>query len=186
MATIELSEKQLQDLLQLVYLGEWMTQAYGNNENTSELEELEQKLYSVAFNEGFDEDVEFDKKLGGYVPTAEFEEDCDALIEKYDEQTFWEELIIRMANKELAENGGGDLPQKEFEKQQNELIKKYEKEFQQNGVENIVAFLRISIVEIDFYNYFLSGLVSRFNSIFCFIEKTKQRIPRFFLVFGVG
>ena len=139
MATIELNETQLQDLLQLVYLGEWVTQAYGNSENVSDLEELEQKLYSVAYNSGIESDVEFDKKLGGYVPTQEFEKFCDELIEKYDESTFWEELIIRMATKELTNNGGDALSSNEYEKKLNELIKKYEKEFNTNGIENLIV-----------------------------------------------
>jgi hypothetical protein len=139
MATIELNETQLQDLLQLVYLGEWVTQAYGNSENAADLEELEQKIYSVAYNNGIESDVAFDKKMGGYLPTPEFEEFCDEIIEKYDDNNFWEELIVRLANKELKANGGDSMSPSEMEKNLNELIKKYELEFHKNGIDNLVV-----------------------------------------------
>lgn len=137
MAKIELTDKQFQDLLQLLYMGEWVLQAYEPAPNANDVDALEQTLYESAYRQGND-DIEFDKKLGGYVPCEEFEEDCDAIIEKYDEHTFWEELIIRMANRDLAAMGADQLPPREFEKKQNELIKKYEKEFAVNGINNLI------------------------------------------------
>ena len=136
MAKIELTDKQFQNLLQLAYMGEWMLQAYEQADNAGEIDELMQKLYESAYRQGND-DIEFDKKMGGYVPCQEFEDDCDAAVEHYDEQTFWEELILRMANRDLQQNGG-KLPPKEFEKKQNELIQKYEKEFGKNGINNLI------------------------------------------------
>lgn len=136
MAKIELTDKQFQDLLQLAYMGEWVLQAYEPAPNASDIDSLEQTLYESAYRQGND-DIEYDKKLGGYVPCEEFEEDCDAAIEKYDEHTFWEELILRMANRDLANIGADALPQKEYEKKQNELIQKYEKEFAKNGINNL-------------------------------------------------
>ena len=136
MAKIELTDKQFQNLLQLAYMGEWMLQAYEQADNAGEIDELMQKLYESAYRQGND-DIEFDKKMGGYAPCQEFEDDCDAAVEHYDEQTFWEELILRMANRDLQQNGGDKLPPKEFEKKQNELIQKYEKEFGKNGINNL-------------------------------------------------
>ena len=78
----------------------------------------------------------FDKKLGGYVPTTEFEEECDEDIEKYDENTFWEELIVRMSQKELPDNAE-EMTNKELEKVQNKIISVIEKEFKQNGLDNL-------------------------------------------------
>ncbi len=136
MAKIELTDKQFQDLLQLLYMGEWVLQAYEPAPNANDVDALEQNLYESAYRQGND-DIEFDKKLGGYVPCEEFEEDCDAIIEKYDEHTFWEELIIRMANRDLEAMGASQLSPREYEKKQNELIKKYEKEFAVNGINNL-------------------------------------------------
>lgn len=137
MITLELTETQMQDLLQMIYLGEWMTQAYGNNEHAQEYEELIQKLYAIAHNNGIESDVEFDKKMGGYVPTNEFETYCDELIQQYDEHTFWEELIMRLATKELMEQGGEQLKPDVYEKQLNILIQKYEKECNEYGIEHL-------------------------------------------------
>lgn len=136
MAQIELTNTQFQNLLQLAFLGEWVLQAYEPADNAGEIDSLEQNLYASAYRQGND-DIEYDKKLGGYVPCQEFEEDCDKIIEKYDEHTFWEELIIRMANRDLQKSGADKLPAKEFERKQNELIQKYEKEFAKNGIANL-------------------------------------------------
>lgn len=136
MAKIELTNTQFQNLLQLAYLGEWVLQAYEPADNAGEIDDLEQKLYESAYRQGND-DIEYDKKLGGYVPCQEFESDCDKVIEKYDEHTFWEELIIRMANRDLQKMNADKLSPKEFEKKQNELIQKYEKEFAKNGIDNL-------------------------------------------------
>lgn len=137
MATIELSKKQLKDLIKLAYLGEWVLQAYDKDSYDKDLDELEQELYTVAYNNGLDEIVEYDNKLGGYVPTPELEEVCDADIEKYDENTFWEELIVRMSQSDLPANAG-ELSHKEVEKIQNKAINYYEKEFKQNGLSNLI------------------------------------------------
>lgn len=137
MITLELTETQMQDMLQMVYLGEWMTQAYGSNEHAQEYEELIQKLYEVAHNNGIESDVNYDKKLGGYVPTDEFESFCDELIQQYDEHTFWEELIMRMATKELQAQGGETLSSVEYEKQLQILIRKYEQECNEHGIEHL-------------------------------------------------
>ena len=88
MVTIELSSAQLNHLLELVYLGEWMRQAYTSDTYNVELENLEQKLYAIAYNQGLDESVEYDKKLGGYVPSKELEEACDEYIDAYHDQIF--------------------------------------------------------------------------------------------------
>ncbi|MDR0940823.1 MAG: hypothetical protein LBM68_01205 [Bacteroidales bacterium] len=134
---IELTERQYQTLLETYYLGEYMKQAYGNSADTKELAELGNILYETAYNSGLDEDVEFDKQMGGYVPTAEFEAECDELINTYDENNFWEELIILMANKDVLAQGLTDMSSKEFQAAQKEMIAKYEKEFASNGIDNL-------------------------------------------------
>ncbi len=135
---IELTERQFQTLLETYYLGEYMKQAYGNSADTKELAELGNVLYEAAYNAGLDEDVEFDKQMGGYVPTAEFEEECDEQINTYDENNFWEELIILMANRDVQAQGLTDMSSKEFQAAQKVLIAKYEKEFADNGIDNLL------------------------------------------------
>ncbi|HPY81831.1 MAG: hypothetical protein M0R02_07625 [Bacteroidales bacterium] len=137
MATIELSSAQLNHLLELVYLGEWMRQAYTTDTYNVELEDLEQKLYAIAYNEGLDESVEYDKKLGGYVPSEELEASCDEYIDVYDDQTFWEELIIRMAQNKLEMHTEVMPGTKEYEKLQETYITEFGNEFKEHGLERV-------------------------------------------------
>lgn len=137
MISLDLTESQFSRLLELVYLGEWVRQAHNKDTYDTEIENLEQLLYRTAYQEGLDEMVEYDKKLGGYVPSEEFEEACDEYIEQYDSQTFWEELIVRLAQKKLDSLHGSTLSSKEAEKQQAIYITEYEKEFEINGIERL-------------------------------------------------
>ncbi len=137
MVTIELSSAQLNHLLELVYLGEWMRQAYTSDTYNVELENLEQKLYAIAYNQGLDESVEYDKKLGGYVPSKELEEACDEYIDEYDDQIFWEELIIRMAQNKLELHTEVMPETKEYKKLQQEYITEFENEFKEHGLARI-------------------------------------------------
>ncbi|MDA3883759.1 MAG: hypothetical protein PF481_10805 [Bacteroidales bacterium] len=137
MIQLNLSENQFSHLLKLMYMGEWMLQAHNKDSYNVEVEELEQQLYSVAYNMGLDECADYDKKMGGYVPTEEFEEECDTDINAYDEQTFWEELIVRLADKKLEKKGAKNLSQKEFTSLQEKYITEYEEEFEQFGLDRL-------------------------------------------------
>jgi hypothetical protein len=137
MVELSLSENQFAHLLKLMYMGEWMLQAHNKNSYNVEVEELEQQLYSIAYNMGLDEYAEYDKKMGGYVPTEDFEEECDTDINSYDEQTFWEELIVRLADKKLEKEGAKNLSHKEFTKLQETYIAEYEKEFEEYGLDRL-------------------------------------------------
>ena len=137
MVSLNLTQSQLSRLIELLYLGEWMRQAHNKDTYDVEIENLEQALFQAAYNEGLDDLVEYDNKLGGYVPSEELEEKCDAHIEQYDDQTFWEELIVRLAQKKLEKQKNTLLSSKELEKLQSSFISEYEKEFEAHGLNRL-------------------------------------------------
>jgi len=70
---IHFSKKEYRQLLDLVFLGDWM--ASGHLEDTeSPYEELRNKIYSHAKDFGFDDLIVYDKTEDAYFETALFED----------------------------------------------------------------------------------------------------------------
>jgi hypothetical protein len=68
------------------------------DEIIKEYDEMEQYIFSFAKGFGFEKHIEFDKKLGMFFPTVEFEEntDIDKYKEEYDDDTFWDSLMYKL------------------------------------------------------------------------------------------
>ncbi len=139
---IELTKEQLTSLVKLVYLGSWMVNSWRVEEDPDEeLEDAEYLVMSAAVENGLENYVEADKKEKKAFPTAELDEKMSAIIDSYNDNTFWDELIFRMADRdflrkygedafdELATEGGMD--------KERPFIEKYEKEFYENGLDRL-------------------------------------------------
>ncbi|MCK9426261.1 MAG: hypothetical protein M0Q21_09505 [Ignavibacteriaceae bacterium] len=142
---IDFTKKEYIALLDLIEIAEWIM-----NSNKSEIPDmtnvyakLEQKIYSYANKMGCEELIEYDKKLQQFFPTREFDETSPAIdfIDDYDNESFWDDLIERLASRDL-ENQVGSINFDKMEIEE-ELIKeapireKYEKEFEANGLKNL-------------------------------------------------
>ena len=101
---IEFTKEQFESLLKSVYLGNWVANAHRTDDMIKEYEEIEDYIFSHAKEFGFDEYVDDEKAdEGKFFPTRIFEEETDIqkLIEEYDEETFWDEVIDRLASRDL-------------------------------------------------------------------------------------
>lgn len=143
--TIDLTPAQYTTLLKLVYLGEWMSNGIRVEEERDErVHQVAQHFYSYAAEAGAGDCVEYDKLHRQYFPTQALDEDPDVVRfrEEYDGEIFWDELIERLAMRDFSERYGnqqwlgGTIPQ--TSEQQSGFIEKYAREFEQNGVENLV------------------------------------------------
>ncbi len=101
---IEFTKKQYEQLLKLVYLGNWLASAHRTDDRIKKFDDLESYVFSFAKEMGFGAFVD-DEPLNGrnYFPTWQFEEGVHDLIEDYDDETFWEELIERLADMRFDE-----------------------------------------------------------------------------------
>ena len=106
--SIEFTKKRFLALLKVVYLGNWMANAHRDGSpkdpHEEEYEAIEDYIFSFAKQFGFDEYVDDeDAKNGKFSPTRKFEEgtDVDELHEEYDEETFWDELIDRLGERDF-------------------------------------------------------------------------------------
>ncbi|MBS3819991.1 hypothetical protein KGY73_10895 [bacterium] len=140
--TIDFTEEQFKALLKLVYLGNYMINGIRTQPNRlKEFDNLVERIYSVAQKAGCSDYIEYDKEDKTYQPAAQLEEEADDFIDDYDDNVFWEELILRLSQRDLRQEYGTEAVEnmelRERLQKQTELEKVYLKEFEDNGIENI-------------------------------------------------
>ena len=137
---IELSEEQYKELLKLVYLGEWVSQSY-KEEPSKIVEEVEQVIYEASKGSESENLLELDKKADMYYPTQVMDEEMLDNINDYDDYVFWDELVERLAERDLINKVGEKQVEKmSFEDKEDEqfpFIEKYEDEFSENGIDKL-------------------------------------------------
>jgi hypothetical protein len=138
---ISLSRQQFETLLKTVYLGAWMISAHRERENViGEFEELERHLWTLAHRAGFRDLVEVDPTLLKVFPTYEFAEALDPFIDEYDDEAFWDGLVDRLADRDLAEAYGDDIMRMDRDERFTRLqrfVDKYETEVEEHGVDRM-------------------------------------------------
>lgn len=98
---VNFTKKQYQTLVKLVTLGEWMANSTKmEEEETNEDQELLHYVYSFAPSFGYEE-MQYDKGLDKYFLTPEMEEHLHEFIDEYDEEVFWEQLRMRLAQRDV-------------------------------------------------------------------------------------
>lgn len=140
---INLTKKQYRTLLTLLHLGSWMANAHRTDDIIKEFEELEQYILSFGRDFGMDEHIEYDERIKMYFLKQEYLESSgiERLIDEYNEDVFWEELINGLANRDMLERYSREALNK---MSQDELLEKkfpflsfYEEEFVENGLKNL-------------------------------------------------
>ncbi|WP_053220496.1 hypothetical protein [Virgibacillus senegalensis] len=134
---MEMSERQYEKLMELVYMGNWLVNAHRNEEIAS-YSEMEQFVFSKYEDAGFDEYVTYDKEDDFYELTSEQKEKVHRYIKEFEDYNLWEELTYRLANRDLLQELGpvGKLQQKDIERRL-DLAEQYENEFIKNGLKNV-------------------------------------------------
>jgi len=144
MIEIKLTDEQYENLIKLVYLGTWMINGIRTPDDLVEkYEDLAHYIYSHAKREIRDKYFEFDEESKRLIPTREFEEDpeLDEIIDDYNEEVFWNELIFRLAGRDLLKKYGEDairnMSLEERAEKEYPLLQMYEEEFIKNGIKNL-------------------------------------------------
>lgn len=137
---IEFTPEEYKSLLKLLYLGEWMHNAYNESE-PSDVEKVVQKVFAKSKEAGLERMIQYTEDLGKYFPTRNMEEIFHLLVEDYDESTFYEELPYRLAERDFeAKYTKSAIKKMSAETQflkKEELAEKYFDEFEKNGLKNL-------------------------------------------------
>ncbi len=97
---INFTKREYRRLLELVYLGDWMLNArdVADNPETADHRELRRKLYSYYKDMQCEDLIE--PAADDLYETRQFEDAVQEMVRQYDEETFWDELAWRLADRD--------------------------------------------------------------------------------------
>lgn len=138
---IECTKKEYEILAQLVYLGEYMINGILMPEDwDKDITKVKNDILSLAKDHDFIQNVTKDKD-DSYNLTADYESEIMDYVSDYDDECFWQELPIRLAQRDLvAEFGESQLEKmspNEIHDRETLLLTKYQEELEENGIMNI-------------------------------------------------
>ena len=138
---IELTKEQLESLVKLVYLGNMMANSWRTKDVIEEFDDVESLVLAAAKRNGLEDCVELDPEEKKRVPSAELEDEMAEVVDFYDDNTFWDQLIFRMADRDFARKYGQEALDKLATEKGTDLEKplldKYEKEFNEHGLDRV-------------------------------------------------
>jgi hypothetical protein len=143
---IEISKGEYKVLLQILEMADWVLTAHKTKEDVRHkpYRRLEQKIFALAEVMGYGSYIEYSKTLQEYLPTRKYEDTCSAMrfIEEFENDSFWDELIDRLAERdairEVGEPGFKALKIADRIMKVEEHKAKYFDEFEKHGLDRII------------------------------------------------
>lgn len=145
MKKLELTRDDFLALLTVMQIADWVLHAHKTEESddSQDFRDLEQKVFALARSFGCDQLVEYDEQAQQYFPTGEFEERSPGmeLIEEFENESFWNELLERLTERDLLRQFGEKALQRldpETREQREEpYMRLYSEEFATHGVSRL-------------------------------------------------
>jgi hypothetical protein len=145
---LRFTEDELDTLVEMVSLAaevaSW-NERPGSEEGVAAYEALEEKVLEKAKHAGQGDHIAFDEEKQKHHLTPEYQ-DGSFYQQCYDEfrnEVFWEELVIRLADRDLARAIGmpawTKLTEEERRAQTQDIEKRYWEEFSKNGIERVAV-----------------------------------------------
>jgi hypothetical protein len=137
--TITLSKKYLKELVRHVFIGNWVLNAT-KEDRDEEIDNFMDTILSMAKN--YNIISEIDNKLGRYFLNQEKENEYLNDIHEYEDEFFWDELIERLAERDVEKKYGEIALYKMDGLEKMNAIgneeEKYRVEFEENGIDNLI------------------------------------------------
>lgn len=142
---INFTKKEYRALLDIFEIAEWIMNAHkiGVSSTETVYSALEQKIYSHAKEMGCEDLIHYADNLKKYFPTRTFEETSSFrdIIDEYDEETFGDELIVRLVERDFIDIVGkekyGNMTLEEKLGKEELISNKYHDEFEKYGIDNL-------------------------------------------------
>ncbi len=143
---IELTKDEYRQLVDILYLADWMLTArkVGDDPRVAGYHQLVQKLYARTQEMGLSHLIEYAEEFEQYFPTRDFEADTTIheFINEYDDETFWDELTRRLAERDLLAQVGGreklqKLSMEERIRKLGQSEEHYAAEFARHGIDHL-------------------------------------------------
>ncbi|MEM1082656.1 MAG: hypothetical protein AAGI48_00915 [Verrucomicrobiota bacterium] len=145
---IRFTDKELATLVEMASLAAnvamWNRKP-GADEGVAEIEALEQKILAKVKHAGLGDIIEFDEQKQVHQLKPEhlegsFFQEC---YDEFRNESFWEEMVIRLADRDLARAIGKPAWEKLSEEQRRartrDIEKRYWEEFTRNGIERVAV-----------------------------------------------
>jgi hypothetical protein len=129
----EFTKEQYQNLIELVFLGNWTINAF-NIETEEKYDELEQYIFAQA------RDYDQADLVQGPNPSQKLLDVVLTYIQNYNECLFWTDLAARLAERDLERKYGEALEKMdddEIHEKEDEIKEKYLEIFEKNGLDTI-------------------------------------------------
>jgi hypothetical protein len=138
---IKLTKPQYETLLRLVYLGNWVVNGYRDADKDNATDAMENYLYAKARDFGLGDRITYDEDQDAHFLVESLENEWLKEYDDYKNDLFWDELMVRLADRDLVARFGevnvDALPDEDRNKLENDLIDLYYKEFEKNGIDNL-------------------------------------------------
>lgn len=139
---LQLTKAELERLLELAALGEQMLNGHLPEGESSALHDATlQKLYALADDEGLGYLIAVDEAADALKPSDALLSRIHDEIHDYDDCVFWDELAIRLAERDLREELGTHafdaLPAGERQDRVDALAEAYDQEFDARGIQGL-------------------------------------------------
>lgn len=140
---LELSRDEMETLLMLAYLGEWMTNSDHPDDREARFDAVLQKLYATADEQGLGYLVSTDEESGELAASEALIAKIDTadVIAHYDDHVFWDELAIHLAERDLREEMGKEkfdaLRPSERDTMVDARAEAYDLEFEKKGLDRL-------------------------------------------------
>ena len=142
---INFTKKEYRLLVDMLEISEWVMNSHisADREETKKHSELTQKIYSYSKEAGCEDLLQYNKEMSEYYATIDYEESGlhMQLIDKFEDNVFWDTLSRQFAIKSLIEQEGEEAVEKmdfgDRALRLMELESKYDQEFSDHGLKNI-------------------------------------------------
>jgi hypothetical protein len=149
---IHFTQKEYARLLEMSYIATWIAGAHDEDSPAARrYDDLEQKLLALATPLGCADYVDGDQAPGEPIyPSLKLEEESPArkAIDDFEEDTFWSELVSRLAERDymrerlkdpLPADAGEEAMRTDMFRRVGELEERYWAEFEKNGLDNLIT-----------------------------------------------
>jgi hypothetical protein len=140
------SDDELQTLVELLSLAtmvaEWNQHPAFQN-HMAAINRVENKIFEHLYCAGWNQMIEFNEAEQHYQVTDDFQKKSFffSCYEEFRQESFWEELVIRLADRDLLQRIGFDawnqLTEEQRRAQTVEWEKRYWAEFERNGIDHL-------------------------------------------------
>lgn len=130
--TVDLTSAEFRQLLDMVYIGNWVLNSARGDDRITEYDRIESKIFGLCSGTPLSALVE--KRLGISFPSRAFEDGgIHEAIAYYEDAVFFDILAEELARRDLG------YPDSGMYNELNERMQKYLAEFDANGVENVTV-----------------------------------------------